>query len=122
MKKRLGVTGPERMVVRLVGRYPEISAGDLARILHVHPSTLTQLMKRLVRRGLLVRRTDTDDGRRALFHLTRRGQTLDVVMAGTVEAAASTLLNSLPPRDVKRTIAVLEVLQQELLRSVATDA
>ncbi len=39
MKARIGVTGPERMVLRLVGRYPGIAAGELARILRVHPGT-----------------------------------------------------------------------------------
>ena len=38
MEATLGVTGLQRMVLRLVGRFPGISAGHLARILHVHVS------------------------------------------------------------------------------------
>ena len=73
MKTHLGVTGPERMVVRLVGRYPTISAGELARTFHLHPSTLTGLLKRLVTRGVLARRVDAVDGRGSLFTLTAKG-------------------------------------------------
>src|SRR5580704_311880 len=47
MERRLGVTGPQRMVIRIVGRFPGISAGELASVLHVHPSTLTGVLRRL---------------------------------------------------------------------------
>jgi MarR family transcriptional regulator, organic hydroperoxide resistance regulator len=114
MKIRLGVTGPERMVVRLVGRYPEIPAGQLARILQVHPSTLTGLLKRLVERGVLIRGSDSGDGRRALFSLTKRGQRLDVAKDGTVEAAVGIALQSLSLRDVRVAMAVLKALQKTL--------
>jgi MarR family transcriptional regulator, organic hydroperoxide resistance regulator len=114
MKMRLGVTGPERMVVRLVGRYPEIAAGELAAILRVHPSTLTGLLKRLVKRGILVRRSDAGDGRRALFSLTERGRMADRVKSGTVEAAVSLTLQTLPRRDVFTAATVLDALQREL--------
>lgn len=117
MRARLGVTGPERMVVRLVGRYPGISAGDLARILLVHPSTLTGLLKRLVARGLLTRRADAIDARRALFTLTPRGASIDVVRKGTVEAALTAALAALSPRDVRAAAAVLDRLMRTLQRS-----
>src|SRR5688572_10921067 len=42
-----GITGPQRLVLRVVGRYPGIAAGELANVLHVHPSTLTGVLKRL---------------------------------------------------------------------------
>jgi DNA-binding MarR family transcriptional regulator len=65
MDVRLGVTGPQRLVVRIVGRFPGIPAGRLAQILHVHPSTLTGVLKRLERRGFIERRPDPRDARRA---------------------------------------------------------
>src|SRR5206468_4578402 len=40
MEATFGVTGPQRLVVRIVGRFPGIAAGRVAQILHVHPSTL----------------------------------------------------------------------------------
>ena len=47
MEQRSGVTGPQRLVLRVVGLFPGISAGALARLLHVHPSTLTGVLHRL---------------------------------------------------------------------------
>src|SRR5437868_12246913 len=73
MEASYGITGPQRLVVRIVGRFPGISAGGLAEVLHVHPSTLTGVLRRLEARGVLQRKADPSDARRALFGLTPRG-------------------------------------------------
>src|SRR5919108_2503988 len=87
-----GITGPQRLVVRIVGRFPGISAGRVAEILHVHPSTLTGVLKRLEARSVLQRRPDPRDARRALFMLTAKGRKLDTVRTGTVEQAVRRVL------------------------------
>src|SRR5437763_8875474 len=87
MESIFGITGPQRLVVRIVGRFPGIAAGRVAEILHVHPSTLTGILRRLETRGVLQRRIDPRDGRRALFGLTAKGRKLDTVKTGTVEQA-----------------------------------
>src|ERR671914_825909 len=61
MTHDIGVTGPQRLVLRVAGLFPGLSAGDLATILHVHPSTLTGVLQRLVDQGLLVRLDDPRD-------------------------------------------------------------
>lgn len=87
METTLGVTGPQRLVIRIVGRFPGSPAGHLARLLHVHPSTLTGILKRLERQGLIGRRADARDRRRSLLGLTDKGRLFDVQTEGTVEAA-----------------------------------
>ncbi len=116
MKASIGVTGPERMVIRLVGRYPAISAGELARILRVHPSTLTGLLKRLSKRGLLLRAADSSDARRALFTLTPRGAAVDKMRRGTVEAGVTAALESLTDRDVRVAQTVLDAVAAAMER------
>jgi DNA-binding MarR family transcriptional regulator len=116
MKASAGVTGPERMVIRLVGRYPGIAAGELAAILRVHPSTLTGLLKRLVRRDLIVRGADSSDGRRALFTLTPKGAAVDKLRRGTVEAAVTAAMASLPDADIQIAAAVLDALASSMER------
>jgi DNA-binding MarR family transcriptional regulator len=92
MESAFGMTGPQRLVVRIVGRFPGISAGRVAEILHVHPSTLTGVLKRLEARAILLRRPDPRDARRALFMLTAKGRKLDTVKTGTVEQAVRRVL------------------------------
>ena len=87
MEAAYGITGPQRLVVRIVGRFPGIAAGRIAEILHVHPSTLTGILKRLEARGVLERRADPRDARRALLGLTNQGRKLDTLRTGVVEQA-----------------------------------
>jgi len=79
MESAFGMTGPQRLAVRIVGRFPGIAAGRLAEILHVHPSTLTGVLRRLEGRGILQRRPDPRDARRALFMLTAKGRKVDTI-------------------------------------------
>jgi DNA-binding MarR family transcriptional regulator len=110
-----GITGPQRLVVRIVGRFPNISAGDLADVLHMHPSTLTGILRRLETRGVLQRRSDPKDARRALFGLTPRGKRVDTLRTGTVEAAVKRLFARVPD-GIAATQRVLSVLAEELQR------
>lgn len=114
MEARLGMTGPQRLVLRLVGRFPGITAGTLAQILHVHPSTLTGVLKRLEKRGLLERRSDPLDGRKALFALTEAGKAMDVPATGTVEAAVQRALSRMSRARILNTQDVLTALAEEL--------
>jgi DNA-binding MarR family transcriptional regulator len=121
MERRLGVTGPQRMVIRIVGRFPGISAGELAHVLHVHPSTLTGVLRRLETRRLLKRSRDPEDGRRAHFSLTPSGTQLDAVKSGTVEATVRVALQSLPVDRIEVAQGVLRDLVQALTPAPPAD-
>lgn len=110
MAGRLGVTGPQRLVLRVVGLFPGLSAGELAAVLHVHPSTLTGVLQRLTARGLVAREDDPRDRRRAVLRLTRRGARANGVRAGTVEAAIERALDGTSDADRRATRRVVERL------------
>jgi DNA-binding MarR family transcriptional regulator len=114
MAARLGVTGPQRLVMQLVGRFPGITAGRLAQILHVHPSTLTGVLRRLEQRGQVVRKPDPGDGRKSLFFLTSAGRALDVPSSGTLESAVQRMLARMPKARLEEAQDVLTVLAEEL--------
>jgi MarR family transcriptional regulator, organic hydroperoxide resistance regulator len=86
MASALGVTGPQRFVLRVVERSPGISSGQLAEYLHLHPSTLTGVLQRLEGRRLLKRTRDPKDARRALLELTKGGREVLKKKAASVEA------------------------------------
>ena len=83
----LGVTGLQRLTLRILGRYPGLSAGQLAGLLHIDPSTLSGVLARLADRDLIDRRPDPRDTRRAQLALSAEGRKLDVATEGTVESA-----------------------------------
>ena len=116
MTKRIGVTGPQRLVLRVIGLFPGLSAGDLATILHLHPSTLTGVLQRLIGQKLVRRIDDPRDRRRAVLHLTARGTRANAVDDGTVEAAIALFLQDVSGHDRLVAKRVLERLADHLER------
>lgn len=114
MYRTIGLTGPQRFVLRLVGEFPRISAGGLAAALHVHPSTLTGVLRRLADHGLLDRAVDPLDGRRALFQLTQRGAQLNATQRNTVEGYVRTALGSVSEKDLVAAAHVLGCITEVL--------
>jgi DNA-binding MarR family transcriptional regulator len=114
MTKQIGVTGPQRLVLRVVGLCPGVSAGRLAAILHIHPSTLTGILQRLVLRRLLVRISDSGDRRRAVLRLTPSGARINAVSRGTVERAVSDALDGVSRSDRQAAKRVLDDLYLHL--------
>lgn len=116
MAKVLGVTGPQRLVVRLVGQTPGVPARDIAQILGIHPSTLTGILARLEKQGLIRREIDGTDRRKAHFELTAAGKRIDRERKGTVEGAIRRALTRANPSVVTHTTHLLELLVEELER------
>lgn len=114
MKKQLGITGPQRLVLRVIGLGPEISPGALAKTLHLDKSTLTGVLARMERRRLIVRRPDPSDGRRAILTLTARGRALNEAHSETAEARVERVLRRTPTAQRKAVEAMLVALADEL--------
>jgi DNA-binding MarR family transcriptional regulator len=114
MQTSLGITGPQRLVLRLLGRFRDLSPSELADVLHVDRGTLSGIVERLCARGLIVRRAHPEDGRRMLLALTVRGQRINKDSRGTVEAAVQRALASLPASKVRAARQVLEAIADEL--------
>jgi DNA-binding MarR family transcriptional regulator len=114
MEARFGVTGPQRLVIKIVATVPKISAGRLAQILHLHPSTLTPILVRLEGRGLLVRTADPRDRRRVTVRLTAQGRRLARASSGEVEQAVKRVLADSRKADIEATRAVLRRLIEAL--------
>jgi DNA-binding MarR family transcriptional regulator len=110
MKRRFGVTGRDRIVIRLIGSRPGTSAGELAEVLHVDPSTLTGVLGRLVKRGLVSRTAHPEDARRAVLILTRGGREIDQMRTGTIEARVREALAQVSQADARAAAKVLSKL------------
>jgi len=116
MAQTLGVTGPQRLVIRIVGQKPSQTASEISQMLGKHPSTLTGVLARLEDRGLLDREIDAADRRRARFTLTAAGKKIDRERRGTVEAATRRALSRLEVPAVESLLAGIAVLVEELER------
>jgi DNA-binding MarR family transcriptional regulator len=114
MRSTVGVTGPQRLVLRLVAHYERPSPGILAEALRVHPSSLTGVLRRLERAGLIRRARDPEDGRRAIVSLTPKGLRLNDRQEGTAESAVRRALRALGRGRTATARTVLRKLADEL--------
>src|SRR6185312_11566504 len=94
--------------------FPGIPAGQVAKLLHLHPSTLTGVFRRLESHELLRRRADPRDGRRFLLSLTEKGRLFDVEVEGTVEAVVRGVLERTSPGRLQAARDVLQTVAAEL--------
>jgi DNA-binding MarR family transcriptional regulator len=121
MHAALGVTGPQRLVLRIVGHHGRIGAGQLAEVLHIHPSSLTGMLKRLEEAELLRRESDPFDRRRALLALTRRGQRLNDQRHGTIEAVIAETLAKASKERVASAKSLLKAIATALAAESSTE-
>jgi MarR family transcriptional regulator, organic hydroperoxide resistance regulator len=110
MERTLGVTAQQRLVLRCVGKYPGMTAGQLAALLHVDPGTVSASLSRLEGKGLLERRRAPQDRRRASLGLTSKGRALDRAAQGTVEHAVERLLEIVPTAELDAMVGVIQQL------------
>jgi len=116
MENDIGITGPQRLVLRVVGQFPGLSASELAHIVRLHPSTITGILQRLVARGLLERQRDPDDTRRARLRVKPAALAYTRSSRGTVEKAVREALERAGPANVRAARKVLTEVAERLGR------
>ena len=101
MDKSIGLTGPQRLVLLLLSQTPKMSAGELAAELHIHPSTLTGILTRLLNKKLIESARDPADARRTFITLREQGRRLARSRAGTVEEAVRRTLSKFTAKEIE---------------------
>lgn len=101
MHRDLGITGPQRLLLRVVGQSPGCGPGEAARRLSLNPGTVSRLAAGLERKKLVRRELDRADGRKQRLVLTARGKLLNGRHRGTVEGAVREALAGATPSEVR---------------------
>ncbi len=114
MENELGITGPQRLVLRVVGRFPGLSATELAHIVRLHPSTITGILQRLAARGLIERERDPADARRVRLRLKPRAAGHVRSTRGTVESAVVAALDHVGVGNVRVARKVLTEIARRI--------
>jgi DNA-binding MarR family transcriptional regulator len=114
MESALGITGPQRLVLRVVARFPGMSAKDLAHVVRLHPSTVTGVLQRLVQKKLLAREIDPADTRRVRLFVRPEAKRFTRPAGGTVESAVARALSTVPSKDIASARRVLGVIAASL--------
>lgn len=119
MEKQLGVTAQQRLFIRCIGRYPGMSATQLAGVLHLDRGTVSVSLRRLMSKGLVAGKRDKADARRVSLMLTSKGRKLDRPDTRTVEDAVNQLLESMGPAKLATTRASLVALAEAVMARLA---
>ena len=110
MKVQKGVTGPQRLVLRMLELAPGTPPSELARALCFHRSTVSIILRSLEHARLVHRAPNATDGRAVVLTLTPKGKRVVKQRSGTVEARFRATLEGLSPRDVRTAQRVLDAL------------
>lgn len=114
MVGRMGLTAPQRLALRFIGLHPALTLGALAELLHLHPGTVTGIVRRLEEGGWATRTRSSEDVRRMHLTLTPAGRRLDRRRSGTVEAAVRRTLAAVAPNQRDAAARVMKRLAENL--------
>jgi len=84
---RHGLGSQQLVILRLVGRFPGMTPGSLAGILHVDAGTISASLARLEERGWIERSSASRDRRRVELGLTEAGYELVASVGSPLENA-----------------------------------
>jgi DNA-binding MarR family transcriptional regulator len=76
MEKHVGIGGAQVWALGIIGAQPGIGVGGLARSMHIHQSTASNLVRALVERGLVVTAREGADRRAVQLRLLPAGEDL----------------------------------------------
>lgn len=115
MERQLGVTAQQRLFIRCIGRYPGMSATQLAGVMHLDRGTVSVSLRRLTAKGLVVGKRDKHDARRVSLSLTAKGKKLDHPDPRTIEDAVNRQLKAQGAARLSTAKAFLLALSDEVM-------
>lgn len=116
-ERRLGVTGAQLFVLTQLRATPSISINALAERTMTHQSTVSVVVRRLVRRKLVKKIRATDDARRVELTLTPAGTALLRRAPELVQVRLARAIESIEPRERQ----ILARGLQHLVRTIGVD-
>lgn len=96
IEQTCGVTGSQLWILQEVARAPGIGVSELAERLSIHQSTGSQLVEKLVGRGLIIKERSKEDQRRVGLQVTDEASGLLKNAPGPAEGVLPGALRALP--------------------------
>jgi DNA-binding MarR family transcriptional regulator len=72
--KQVGLTGPQLIFLKAVAKSEGMPVGEIAKAISLSQATVTGILERMVKRGLVSRQRSERDKRQVLIHLTPAGE------------------------------------------------
>jgi DNA-binding MarR family transcriptional regulator len=94
-----GMHPGQAFCLRTLARHDGMSQRDLAATLHVSRPTVTAMLQRMERSGMVLRTTDEGDQRITRVHLTEEGRRLERSLTKVLLTYSARVLDSIPSDD-----------------------
>lgn len=116
VERQVGLGGAQVWALSVIRDQPGIGPGGVAREMDIHQSTASNLIKGLLRRGLIGMARDPRDRRAARLTILPPGDDLLAQVSGPFEGVLPMALSRLPPERLQRLdedlAALIGVLQE----------
>jgi MarR family transcriptional regulator, organic hydroperoxide resistance regulator len=96
VEETCGVTGSQLWILQEVAKTPDVGVSELAERLSIHQSTCSQLVEKLVTRGLVIKERSKEDQRRVGLCLTEEATRILKNAPGPAEGILPEALQALP--------------------------
>jgi MarR family transcriptional regulator, transcriptional regulator for hemolysin len=116
---QFGITRAQWVVLVRLDRFEGLKQSELAEMLDLQPITLTRLLDRLCRCGLIERRPDPNDRRANRLYLTASARPLLKQLGDLGDELMSTALAGVERESVERMVAQLAIVKENLRQANA---
>ena len=86
---RIGLTYPQYLVMMVLWEQDGQPVNDIAKRLFLETNTVTPLLQRMEKEGIIARAKGSEDGRQKIVSLTRKGKALKKELANVPSAVGS---------------------------------
>lgn len=102
VERQVGLGGAQVWALSLIARHPDIGVGELARAMHIHQSTASNLVKPLIERQMVTAMKDDGDRRAVRLQVTAAGRRLLKRSPAPFEGVLPQALATLDKKALKR--------------------
>ena len=113
--KPLDITYPQYLVLVILWQQKEVTVSEIGEQLFLDSATLTPLLKRMEKAGLVLRRRAPEDERHVLITLANEGEKLESHAAGLFDSVSCAL--GVSEQGAKEIKQALEVIRRNLIRN-----
>ena len=108
------ITPEEWVILNRLWQKDGRSQNELAETTIKDKTTVTRLLNRMEKKGLIVRQSSNKDARVKLIHLTPYAQELETILVPITKQLLSAGVSDVSQEDVETTLSVLKQLEQNL--------
>lgn len=114
--KEFGITYPQYLVLMLLWEKDSRLVGDITEKLHLETNTVTPLLQRMEKQGLIIRQVGPGDGRQRVVSLTPQGREMEERIKEVPACIAGSLLKAgMTVEEVHTMVPLLDKLISILL-------